>query len=139
MDTSIRRAESRDLDFVSQDNYTTRAVIRRKIDWNEVFVAEKDDTLVGYLRLEYLWSSEPYVSLIRVLEPHRRKGVGRALLKFLEDALREEGHTVLYSSSQANEKEPQAWHRHVGFIECGILNGVNDGIGEIFFRKPLNQ
>ena len=139
MSISVRRAEIRDLEFVSQDDYTTRDVIQRKIEWNEVFVAQRDDISVGYLRLEYLWSSEPYIGLIRVLQPHRRRGVGRALLASVEDTLRSEGHTVLYSSSQADENEPQAWHRHVGFVECGILNGVNDGIGEIFFRKSLTQ
>jgi len=35
-----------------------------------------------------------------------------------------------------DEPEPQAWHRHMGFVECGIINGINEnGIGEVFFRK----
>jgi len=45
---------------------------------------------------------------------------------------------VLFSSSQANEPEPQAWHRHVGFEECGFIAGINEGgVGEVFFRKVL--
>lgn len=47
--------------------------------------------------------------------------------------------TKLYSSSQANEAEPQQWHRHMGFAECGIINGINDGIGEVLFVKPLSR
>ena len=43
------------------------------------------------------------------------------------------------SSSQADEPEPQTWHRAIGFEECGIISGLNEGgIGEIFFRKKLN-
>jgi hypothetical protein len=39
---------------------------------------------------------------------------------------------------RSKEPEPQAWHRHIGFTECGALVGINDGgIGEIFFRKVL--
>ena len=68
---------------------------------------------------------------------YRRQGVGKALLRFIETFLREAGHEALYSSSQADEPEPQAWHRHVGFEECGFIAGINDGIGEVFFRKSL--
>jgi hypothetical protein len=64
--------------------------------------------------------------------------VGRALLKFVEQDPRARGHRTLYSSSQANEIQPQTWHRHVGFEECGFIAGINDGgIDEVFFRKKL--
>jgi len=51
----------------------------------------------------------------------------------------DQGFDVLYSSSQVDEPKPQAWHRHMGFEECGVINGINQGdIGEIFFRKRLS-
>jgi GNAT superfamily N-acetyltransferase len=113
-------------------------VIRRKIEWSEILIAEIGGQRAGYLRLEYFWSIIPYIAMIRVREDQRRQGIGRAILAFLEGTLRARGHALLLSSSQANEPEPQAWHRHMGFIECGILAGINDdGVGEIFFRKAL--
>ena len=138
MGISLRLAQDSDLGFVSQDGYTSEEVIQKKIEAGEVFVAEKDGASVGYLRLEYLWSSEPYISLIRVLESFRKQGVGRALLSYVEDTLRSNGHSALYSSSQVDEPPPQAWHRHMGFQECGIIAGINKGgVGEVFFRKAL--
>jgi L-amino acid N-acyltransferase YncA len=60
------------------------------------------------------------------------------LLRFVEQDLRAGGYRALYSSSQADEAAPQAWHRKSGFQECGIIEGINEGgIGEIFFRKDL--
>ncbi|MEI2692989.1 MAG: GNAT family N-acetyltransferase [Anaerolineae bacterium] len=110
----------------------------RKIEAQEILVAEANGALVGYLRLEFLWSLVPYIALIHVLPEYQRQGAGHALLAFLEDRLRRQGHTVLYSSSQADEAEPQAWHRHMGFVECGFVAGINaGGVGEIFFRKQL--
>ena len=76
-------------------------------------------------------------ALIQVLPEYRRQGVGKALLRFIEAFLRDAGHEALYSSSQADEPEPQAWHRYMGFEECGFIAGINDGVGEVFFRKSL--
>ncbi|MCK4473426.1 MAG: GNAT family N-acetyltransferase [Anaerolineae bacterium] len=113
--------------------------IQRKVEQREIIVAEKAGQMVSYLRLEYLWSLVPYIALIWVVEDQRQQGVGRAMLRYLENVLCEQGHTALYSSSQANEPEPQAWHRHAGFEECGFIAGINgEGIGEIFFRKDLS-
>lgn len=111
--------------------------MKRKIQCEEVFVAAIAETPTGFLQLEYLWSTVPYISLIRVLPEHQKQGIGKSLLKFAEDFLRNKKYESLYSSSQADEPEPQAWHRQVGFEECGMIAGINDGIGEIFFRKNL--
>jgi len=113
-------------------------ILRWKVRRREIIVAEVEGRPVGYLRLEYLWSQVPYIGLIRVVPEHRRRGVGKAMLHFLEEFLRSKGHRWLYSSSQADEPEPQAWHRHMGFRECGFIAGINRGeVGEVFFRKPL--
>ncbi len=135
----VRFATLADLDFAQQDRYIPAEVVKRKIEWQEVIVAERRGSLVGYVRLEYLWSLIPYITLIYVLPEHRRQGIGKAMLRYIEAFLRDKGHDALYSSSQANEPEPQAWHRHVGFEECGIVAGINAvGVGEVFFRKRLH-
>ena len=142
----IRFARRDDLDFAYQDGYISTEMLKRKIEAQlalnpdrieDILIAERNGKRVGYMRLEYLWSIVPYISLIQVLPEYRRQGVGKALLGFLETFLHNAGHEALYSSSQADEPEPQAWHRHMGFEECGFITGINDGIGEIFFRKSL--
>lgn len=134
---TVRWATMADLDFVQQDHPLPPATAARKLAAQELLVAETD-RFVGHLRLEYLWSQVPYIALIQVQLPYRRRGTGRALLAFLETYLRGQGHSALYSSSQADEAEPQAWHRHMGFSECGFISGINEGgIGELFFRKLL--
>ena len=138
----VRFANQTDLDgcIVLDQPIMPAEVIKRKIAQGEIIVAEKSGQLVGYLRLEYLWSVVPYIALIWVVEDQHQQGIGKAMLHYLENFLREQGHTALYSSSQANEPEPQAWHRHVGFEECGIIAGINEGgVGEIFFRKDLSR
>jgi len=135
---TVRTATESDLNFVSQDGYLPDPIMKRKVGDGDVYVALRDDEPVGYLRLEWLWSKYPYIELIFVLESHRRAGVGRALLTHVEAGAARRGHAALYSSSQADEPEPQAWHCRRGFEECGTLTGLNEGgVGEVFFRKSL--
>jgi len=69
----------------------------------------------------------------------RKVADGDALLARTEAELASQGHAALFSSSQAEEPEPQAWPRRVGFEECGLLAGLNEGgVGEVFFRKALD-
>ena len=138
-DINVRLAGICDLDFVSQDAFIPSQAVARKIDQKEVILAEINGKAVGYLRLEYLWSIIPYIALITVEDGHRYHGVGKALLQFTLAYLARNGHTNLYSSSQADEPEPQAWHRHMGFEDCGIIAGINAGVSEIFFRKKIDN
>ena len=133
-----RLATIADLTFVSQEGYLSQALVARKIAQEECFLVEVNDEPVGYLRLEYLWSLVPYIALIHIQEGHQKQGYSRVLLDFVLETLRKNGHTCLYSSSQVDEPVPQAWHRHMGFVEAGVINGINEGgVGEIFFRMTF--
>lgn len=156
---NVRFAELKDLDFCIKsdfqhvDAYRGRRFmekyLRRSIEAKDVIVAEMDGKLVGYLRVEYLGLIAPYLGIIGVNEEHQRKGIGTRIIKFLEGYLVKQkeheifklnGHAVLHSSAEASAIESQAWHRAVGFEECGIIAGCNEGgIGEIFFRKNLRE
>ena len=142
LSVTVRFAEMKDLDFCVKSDYdhVSKDILKRKIKEKAVILAEVDGKPIGYLRVEYLWLKIPYLSVIGVDEEYQRKGVGTAMIKFLEQHLRKCGHKILYSSSQANEPGPQAWHRKIGFEECGFIAGINEGgIGEIFFRKILDD
>ena len=133
---TVRPARAADFAFVAQDGYVGEDRMARQIAAGEVWIAEDAAGSRGYLRLEYLWGRVPYIALIRVLPEYRGRGIGRALLAAVEQHVSAAGHRWLYSSSQVDEPEPQRWHRHLGFAECGFLAGVNaGGIGEVFFRK----
>jgi len=140
-DLSVRYATLDDWTFIAQmerNRRVTEEVLRAKIDLHDLVIAESDAGYVGYLRLDPLWSCEPFIGLIWVVEAQRRRGVGKALLRFIEDDARDAGWHAVYSSTNADEPPPQAWHRHVGFEECGFIAGHNPGgVGEVFFRKSL--
>jgi GNAT superfamily N-acetyltransferase len=136
--TLVFLARHSDLAFVSRDPSVPAERLARLIAAGQVYVAERGGEAVGFARVEYLWSKLPFLALIWIDTPHRRAGVGRALFDAVEADARAAGHALLYSSSQADEPDAQAWHRQMGFTECGFLAGLNPGgVGEVFFRKSL--
>ncbi|MVP01199.1 GNAT family N-acetyltransferase [Paenibacillus lutrae] len=139
MKLMVRSGRIEEVEIIaSRDPGVQRRILEWKLNNGEIIVAENHTGVVGYLRLEYLWSKYPYIGLIKVDNELRNQGIGRALLGFAEEEFRGKGIDVLYSSSQVNEAEPQEWHRRMGFQECGIINGINEGgIGEVFFAKRL--
>ena len=137
-DIWVRFANETDTAVFAQDPFFPNEVMLRKMTQHEVIIAERQGLLAGSMRFEYHWSMLPFITFIRVQPEYRLQGIGKALLAYLEAFPRNHGYTSLYSSSQADEPEPQAWHRRMGFTECGIIAGMNDGgVGEIFFRKEL--
>ncbi len=120
------------------DTRVTDDIFRFKVEHDELIIGELDGERAGYLRLEYWYLDLPFIGLIVVEEENRKKGVGKAILEFLEKHLVSSGRTRLYSSSTVDESEPQAWHRHMGFKDCGIIAGMNEqDVGEVIFRKEL--
>jgi ribosomal protein S18 acetylase RimI-like enzyme len=123
---------------VRHDGWLDEPQLRRKLQAKEVVMADLDGELVGLLRLDYLWSSIPHVAQVRVVEHHRRDGIGRALVTFVEQQARSRGTDKILSSTRPDKIGAQAWHRQIGFAECGSLEGIgpNDE-PTIFFLKML--
>src|SRR5579872_1194268 len=95
--TTIRTAVAGDFESVQMGGDAPDARLRRKIDAQEVIVAEAEGAVVGFLYLEYLWSHIPFIANIRVQPARQRQGVGRALLAHVEKEMRRQGCPFLYS------------------------------------------
>ncbi|MDF1537638.1 MAG: GNAT family N-acetyltransferase [Candidatus Thorarchaeota archaeon] len=120
-------------------SHVTDDLLKQVIQNNWVYVVEVEDEIVGYARLEFIWLNVPYLALITLEEEHRGKGIGTAMIERISQDLVTQGKTSLYTSSEVMEPKPQMFHRKCGFRECGIIAGMNDGIGEIFFVKKLAE
>jgi GNAT superfamily N-acetyltransferase len=123
------------------NRYVSPDLVDLKIEAREYIVARFRGEVVGYIRFSCFWSFIPMIDIIAVQESLRRMGIGRALLGFLEEHARSTEQTIILSSSQADEPEPQAWHRAVGFNDAGAIVDLSplQDMPEIVFINRLGR
>lgn len=137
---SINLATKQNESFLRENAQLSGELFNRKLKYNEILVAKVDNQTVGLLVFDYLWYHIPFIAFIWVDSKYRKNGIGRALLYRLEKFFLKGKNDVLFSSSKENAKEAQAWHKHMGFKECGLISEINDdNTGEVFFRKSLKR
>ncbi len=139
---NIRLARIDDIGEIRRHRYehshVSDELLKQCIQNGWVYVAEVDDDIIGYARLEFIWLERPYLALITLEDEYQGQGIGTAMIQRITNDLIEQGYNSLYSSSTVNEPRPQSFHRKCGFMECGIIAGINpNGVGEIFFVKQL--
>ncbi|MEK0084816.1 N-acetyltransferase family protein [Benzoatithermus flavus] len=87
-----------------------------------VLIAELDGKPAGYALFHPTWSTEVgergfYLYDLYVRDSARGHGVGRALMRALARAAKEEGRTFLWWNSKAWNEEARAFYRTLGGIE----------------------
>ena len=139
MNTNVIVADIRYRDWlISHDPHVPAHWVKRCLSAGEYIIALADAAPVGFLRYSWFWGVIPYTDMIWVIPPHRRRGLGGSLFQHRETAMREQQATQLMTSSVADEKEPQEWHRSNGFREAGAISfGKFQPESEVFLIKDL--
>jgi len=128
--------------FDPHSKYINPELIKSKIKNSEIILAKENSELVGLLRLNYIWSTRPYIEFIFVKQEKRNLGIGKQLLQFLEDYLVKSEYAYLFSSSEEQDPKAIEWHKKNGFKEMGKLTDLNlphDKTAEIFFSKKISD
>jgi len=116
--------------------------LRRRIDRGECMLAliphETDEgaggELAGFLVDDDAFFDRTFIRLVVVSKKHRRRGVADALVADAESRART--HTVFSSSNRSNT----AMHsllRKRGWVESGIIEGLDELDPEVVFRKRV--
>ena len=102
-DAVIAYAVPADLPFLSRcDRHG--ADLPEKVGRREVLIARLDAAAVGMLRFGYFWDTIPFMHLLWVVEAHRGRGVGTAIVRFWEAEMARLGHRpVSYTHLRAHE------------------------------------
>jgi ribosomal protein S18 acetylase RimI-like enzyme len=85
--------------FDPHSKYINPQLIRTKIQNSEIILAKENSEIWGFLRLNYIWSTRPYIEFVFVKEDRRGSGIGKQLLQFLQEYLKNE-YAYLFSSTR---------------------------------------
>ena len=130
----IRHALDEDIFWLCEhDKHITEIVLKDKISHQEVYIAEKNDKKVGWLRYNLFWDNVPFMNMVCVLEEHLRMGIGSALTKHWEHEMKSKGYQSVMTSTQSDE-EAQHFFRKKGYMEIGGFKYLDDPF-EIIFQK----
>ena len=77
---TVGYAEEQDADWLSEnDHHLSKSLIEAKIGRNEYIIAKTANERLGFLRISHFWSMIPYIDVIAVEPPYRRRGIGQAM------------------------------------------------------------
>ena len=106
----------------------TPARIHRKIlcPENIVLVARAGNELAGFA-IMYVGMEEARLNLLAVDPGHRRKGIGRRLVQWLEESALVAGVSVVYLEVRANARGAQQFYRKLGYRPVQCVRGYYAG------------
>lgn len=133
-----RVAVAEDESFLTKhDHHIRQDVLGRLIRAGQILVVEDEEILAGWLRWNLFWDEIPFMNMLFVLEHHRGRVLGGALMEAWESTVKKKGYTVVMTSSQSDEKA-QHLYRKCGYVDCGVLL-LPDQAAEVVFRKELDD
>lgn len=102
------------------------------------FLIRENDDVVGAFGVRRGWLRGPYLQFLAVLPEGQRRGIGSAVLDWLEAEARASGERNLLVLTSAFNVPALAFYERHGFTRVGPLPDlVADGITEILLHKRL--
>jgi len=115
----IRTADGRDLEFLAEnDRHIAPEERESVIRQGRILILETEGRQAGWLRWGMFWDNTPFMNLLYLLEEYRGAGFGRAMVSHWETLMRNAGHALVMTSTQANE-DAQGFYRRLGYQDVG--------------------
>ena len=113
------------------DKHLPQQEFRKKVENKEGYVLLNDDKAIGLLRYNFFWDNIPFCTMLLIDKNFQNKGYGKKMMEFWENEMKLQGHKIVLTSTQVDEKA-QHFYRKLGYQDCGGLL-INDGD----FKQPM--
>jgi ribosomal protein S18 acetylase RimI-like enzyme len=136
---NIALANDSDVEYIRErDHHIPEDLIRSKIKQNQIYMMRDQHTgVIGWMRYGYFWDNIPFMNLIWIDEPFRGKGVGKQVVDFWEEQMKQKGYNLVMTSTQADEGA-QHFYRKLGYKDAGCLILDTQPL-EILLTKSLDS
>jgi ribosomal protein S18 acetylase RimI-like enzyme len=133
----IEYASEADFQYIfDNDRHVSKELINIKLKEKEILVSkDHENNIIGWLRYNYFWDNTPFMNMLYIDEKYRCQGVGKELVRFWENEMKDKGYKLLMTSTLSNE-QAQHFYRKLGYKDSGSLL-LEDEPLEIIFTKTL--
>ena len=126
--------------FCLPEAYLSEAEFELKLRDKRCYILRDGAQHIGVLRYNLFLDCIPFLTLIYLDEPYRRRGFGAAAMAHWEEEMQRLGYPMIMTSTQANE-EAQHFYRKLDYTDMGaiVMNIAPYQQGpELFLGKSLS-
>lgn len=132
----IRPAEDGDIEFLlAHDRHVSAEVLTGLVAQGRVLVLEESGEICGWLRWSLFWDEIPFLNMVYLLESHRGRALGSALLDTWERAMTAHGHPRVMTSTASDERAQHLYRRR-SYVDRGVLI-LPDEVAELLLVKDI--
>jgi GNAT superfamily N-acetyltransferase len=114
------------------------AIVRASVSAGTCIAARQGDRLAGFVTWDRGFFDRPFVRLLAIGSAHRRGGLGRMLLRAVEEAVAASGAHELFVSTEAINAPMQALLASERYAPSGSIDNLNEpGNAELVYYKRL--
>lgn len=116
---NIQIAKQKDLDIICRhDKHISREELKHSITRDRVYLLEEGGEFAGWLRHGLFWDNTPFMNMLFILDNHRGKGYGKALLEYWENKMKEQNYKYVMTST-ASDEYAQHFYVKLGYRTIG--------------------
>ncbi len=132
----IRLATMKDINTLSfYDKHICKQELENLIRVNRIYVLEKEDNFMGWLRYNLFWDNTPFMNMLYLLEENRGKGLGKNIVVHWEEQMKILGYSNVMTSTASNEYA-QHFYNRLGYVAIGGFSSVGEPY-EIILSKVI--
>lgn len=98
----------------------------------QCWVAESDEHVHGYIVADTSFYGHPFIALLMVNTPFRRRGVGLGLMRHVEGMF---PGSKLFASTNESNRPMHALLDKLGYVRSGIIENLDEGDPELVYVK----
>ncbi|MEO1336518.1 MAG: GNAT family N-acetyltransferase [Myxococcota bacterium] len=121
-----------DTDPIAAHEEKRRAYIRKQVREGTAHVAILDGIVAGYVVLEHSFFERGFISMLKVGQAHRRRGVGSALIRHVEGLC--ESKRIFTSTNRSNLRM-QSLLRKLAYKHSGTVEDLDPDDPELFLAS----
>ncbi|OCT12947.1 GNAT family acetyltransferase [Paenibacillus pectinilyticus] len=123
--------------ILKHDLHIAECLIMPKINNKEIWMLRNEEaSTIGWLRYGYFWDNTPFMNMMKIDEPYRGKGLGKRVVYFWENEMKQRGFKSVMTSTLANE-EAQHFYRKLAYKDAGCLLLPNEPLEILLFKTLI--